>query len=69
MKMAATGDEAAAMDNISKSPAVYSGTPNPTGGSKSYGDGSEEAAESQISAPKKASTNSEPCSFAASVAC
>lgn len=67
--MAATGDEAAAMDSISKSPAAFSAALNAPGSSVSQGEGAEEAAESLVSAPKKPNTNSERWSFAASVAC
>lgn len=57
--MAATGDEAAAMDSISKAPAAHSVVLNPTASSSSHAEGPEEAAESLAVAPKKSSTNSE----------
>ncbi|XP_042272424.1 biogenesis of lysosome-related organelles complex 1 subunit 2 [Thunnus albacares] len=57
--MAATGDEAAAMDSISKAPAVQPAALNPAGSSGSHAEGPEDAAESLVSAPKKPSTNSD----------
>lgn len=67
-KMAATGDEAAAMDSISKAPTAHSAALNPVGSSSSQAEGPEDAAESLVSTPKKPSTNSRRCFLAASVA-
>lgn len=59
-KMAATGDDAAAMDSISRAPAVQAAAPTST----SHGEGTEAAAaaaaaESPVVVPKKPNTNSE----------
>ncbi|XP_071381081.1 biogenesis of lysosome-related organelles complex 1 subunit 2 isoform X3 [Centroberyx affinis] len=55
--MAATGDEAAAMDSISRVPMSHPTALNLAGASSSTGEGSEGAGESLASAPKKPSTN------------
>lgn len=52
--MAATGDDAAAMDSISRAPAVHAAVPAAT----SRGEGTEAAAESPVVVPKKLNTNS-----------
>lgn len=67
--MAATGDDAAAMDSISKAPAAHSAVPSVAPSSSSPAEGPEDAAESPAVAPKKANTNSESCVITASVAC
>ncbi|XP_071381080.1 biogenesis of lysosome-related organelles complex 1 subunit 2 isoform X2 [Centroberyx affinis] len=53
--MAATGDEAAAMDSISRVPMSHPTALNLAGASSSTGEGSEGAGESLASAPKKPS--------------
>ncbi|XP_040895461.1 biogenesis of lysosome-related organelles complex 1 subunit 2 [Toxotes jaculatrix] len=57
--MAATGDDASAMDSISRTPAVHSATPNPAAGTSSHAEGPEVAADSPAAAPKKPHTNSD----------
>lgn len=66
--MAATGDEAAAMDSISRVPVSHPTGLSLAGASGSHGEGAEPAAESLLSVPKKTSTNSESCFVVASVA-
>ncbi|XP_026161335.1 biogenesis of lysosome-related organelles complex 1 subunit 2 [Mastacembelus armatus] len=53
--MAATGDDAAAMDSISRAPAA----PNPAATSSGHAEGPVDASESLAVAPKKHSTNSD----------
>lgn len=65
--MAATGDDAAAMDSISRAPAAHSATPNPTAGVSSHTESPEDAAENLAVCPKKSSTNSETFFYLASV--
>lgn len=70
--MAATGDDAAAMDSISRAPAAHLAALNPAVSStaaSSQGEGPEVAAETPAVVPKKPSTNSERWLLAASVAC
>ncbi|XP_029904791.1 biogenesis of lysosome-related organelles complex 1 subunit 2 [Myripristis murdjan] len=57
--MAATGDEAAAMDSISRVPVSHPAGLSLAGASSSHGEGAEPAAESLLSVPKKPSTNSD----------
>ncbi|XP_070817007.1 biogenesis of lysosome-related organelles complex 1 subunit 2 [Chaetodon trifascialis] len=57
--MAATGDDAAAMDSISRAPAAHSAALNPVASSSSHGEGAEVVAESPAVVPKKPSTNSD----------
>ena len=64
--MAATGDDAAAMDSISKAPAAHSAALNPPAPCTSQGEGPEVVAESLAAVPKKPSTNSERCVLIAS---
>ncbi|KAM9358224.1 biogenesis of lysosome-related organelles complex 1 subunit 2 isoform 2-T2 [Symphorus nematophorus] len=52
--MAATGDDAAAMDSISRAPAAHSAALNPPATSSSHGEGPE-----LVAVPKKPSTNSD----------
>lgn len=54
IKMAATGDDAAAMDSISRAPAAHAAALSAT----SRGEGTEAAAESPVVVPKKLNTNS-----------
>lgn len=58
-KMAATGDEAAAMDSISRAPSTHSATLNPAASDSGQAEGPGDAAESLAAAPKKHGTNSE----------
>uniref|UniRef100_A0A1A8GRP7 Biogenesis of lysosomal organelles complex-1, subunit 2 n=1 Tax=Nothobranchius korthausae TaxID=1143690 RepID=A0A1A8GRP7_9TELE len=57
--MAATGDEAAAMDSISREPAAHSTASNPPTSSSVQAERSDEVAESLVTAPKKPGTNSD----------
>ncbi|XP_020487513.1 biogenesis of lysosome-related organelles complex 1 subunit 2 [Labrus bergylta] len=57
--MAATGDEAAAMDSISRAPAAHPAALIPAGGTSPPGEGAAEVSESPAAAPKKTSTNSD----------
>lgn len=57
--MAATGDEAAAMDSISRAPAAHSAALNPAASSGTHGEGPETVAESPAVIPKRPNTNSE----------
>ncbi|XP_061894714.1 biogenesis of lysosome-related organelles complex-1 subunit 2-like isoform X2 [Entelurus aequoreus] len=56
--MAATGDDAAAMDSISRSPGAQAAPPNATEDCRSQGDGSEDVKETPAPAVKKP-TNSD----------
>lgn len=67
--MAATGDEAAAMDSISRAPAAHAAAPHPAGSASSQPAAPEDVAEAPAALPKKPSTNSEGGFLAASVAC
>lgn len=58
-KMAATGDDAAAMDSISRSPAARSAALNPAAGSSNDGEVAEAVAESSAAVPKRPISNSE----------
>ena len=68
-KMAATGDDAAAMDSISRAPAAQLAALNAAAASSSQAEAPEDVAEIPAVVPKKTSTNSERCFLAASVAC
>ncbi|XP_034036337.1 biogenesis of lysosome-related organelles complex 1 subunit 2 [Thalassophryne amazonica] len=57
--MAATGDDAAAMDSICRAPAAQAATVNPSGASSVQSEGPEDAEESLPAAPKKPVTNSD----------
>lgn len=57
--MAATGDDAAAMDNISRAPAAQSAALNPVTGSINDGEVLEAVAESPAAFPKRPVSNSE----------
>lgn len=57
--MAATGDDATAMDSISRVPAAHAVAPNLTAGAVGHTEGLEDAADSPASAPRKPHTNSE----------
>ncbi|KAK2835821.1 hypothetical protein Q5P01_016305 [Channa striata] len=57
--MAATGDDAAAMDSISKAPAARLVSQNPSANSSTHGEGPEDAVENLAVATKKPSTNSD----------
>ncbi|XP_053178739.1 biogenesis of lysosome-related organelles complex 1 subunit 2 [Scomber japonicus] len=57
--MAATGDEAAAMDSISKAPSAHPAALVPAGSSSSQTEAPGDAAESLVPPPKKTSTNSD----------
>ncbi|KAK2907622.1 biogenesis of lysosome-related organelles complex 1 subunit 2 [Channa argus] len=57
--MAAIGDDAAAMDSISRAQAAHSVSPNSPANSSSQGEGPEDAAETLVVAPKKSSANSD----------
>uniref|UniRef100_A0A1A8IR61 Biogenesis of lysosomal organelles complex-1, subunit 2 n=1 Tax=Nothobranchius kuhntae TaxID=321403 RepID=A0A1A8IR61_NOTKU len=57
--MAATGDEAAAMDSISREPAAHSTASNPPASSSVQAERSDEVAENLVTAPKKPGTNSD----------
>ncbi|XP_026201193.1 biogenesis of lysosome-related organelles complex 1 subunit 2 [Anabas testudineus] len=57
--MAATGDDAAAMDSISRALAAHPAAPNPTAGVSTHAEGPEDAAEIPAVAPKKSITNSD----------
>ncbi|GAA6229389.1 biogenesis of lysosome-related organelles complex 1 subunit 2 [Lates japonicus] len=57
--MAATGDDATAMDSISRVPAAHSAAPNLTAGAVGHTEGPEDAADSPASAPRKPHTNSD----------
>lgn len=57
--MAATGDDAAAMDSISRAPAVHSAALNPVASASNQEEGPEAVAESPAVIPKKPNTNSE----------
>ncbi|XP_058493384.1 biogenesis of lysosome-related organelles complex 1 subunit 2 [Solea solea] len=51
--MAAAGDEATAMDSISRAPAAHSAVLNPTASTSSQAEGPEDATSSPAQAPKK----------------
>ncbi|XP_070688394.1 biogenesis of lysosome-related organelles complex 1 subunit 2 [Pempheris klunzingeri] len=57
--MAATGDDAAAMDSISRAPAAHQAPPNPAASGGGHAEGPEDAAETPAAVPKKPSTNSD----------
>ncbi|XP_034533336.1 biogenesis of lysosome-related organelles complex 1 subunit 2 [Notolabrus celidotus] len=57
--MAATGDDAAAMDSISRAPAALNPALNPTGGPGGQGAGPVEGSGSPAAAPRKTTTNSD----------
>ncbi|XP_017284248.1 biogenesis of lysosome-related organelles complex 1 subunit 2 [Kryptolebias marmoratus] len=57
--MAAIGDEAAAMDSISREPAALSAALSAAASGPAQADGPDEAAESPVTAPKKPGTNSD----------
>ena len=67
--MAATGDDAAAMDSISRAPAAQLAALSAAASSSSHTEAPEDVTETPAVAPKKPSTNSEWGSPAASVAC
>ncbi|XP_049581596.1 biogenesis of lysosome-related organelles complex 1 subunit 2 isoform X1 [Syngnathus scovelli] len=55
--MAAVGDDAAAMDSISRSPGVHSAPPNATATVTSYGESAEDVKEAPLPAVKKNMTS------------
>ncbi|XP_061539669.1 biogenesis of lysosome-related organelles complex 1 subunit 2 [Phycodurus eques] len=57
--MAAIGDEAAAMDNISRSPRANSGPPNAADDVRSHGESAEDVKEAPAPVVKKPNTNSD----------
>ncbi|KAM7011876.1 biogenesis of lysosome-related organelles complex 1 subunit 2 [Tautogolabrus adspersus] len=57
--MAATGDEAAAMDSISRAPAAHPAALIPAGGSGTQGEAAAEVSGSPAAVPKKTNTNSD----------
>lgn len=57
--MAATGDDAAAMDSISRAPAAQSAALNPAAGSSHDGEVVEAVTESPAAVPKRPISNSE----------
>lgn len=57
--MAATGDDAAAMDSISRAPAAQAAAPNPAAAPSSLGESLEAAAEGPAVVLKKPNSNSE----------
>lgn len=57
--MAATGDDAAAMDSISRAPAAHPAAPKPVAGASAQGDGPESVAEGPAVIPKRPNANSE----------
>ncbi|KAM9848506.1 biogenesis of lysosome-related organelles complex 1 subunit 2 [Aulostomus maculatus] len=58
--MAATGDDAAAMDSISRSPAAHAtAAVSAAGSSSSHGEGPEDAAENLMPPPKRTNANSD----------
>ncbi|XP_061681867.1 biogenesis of lysosome-related organelles complex 1 subunit 2 [Syngnathoides biaculeatus] len=57
--MAATGDDAAAMDNISRSPRANIVPPNAAEDVRSYGEGAEDVKEAPAPVVKKLNTNSD----------
>ncbi|KAL7397280.1 hypothetical protein ABVT39_019725 [Epinephelus coioides] len=57
--MAATGDDAAAMDSISRAPAAHLAALNAAASASSHTEGPEDVTESPAAAPKKPSTNSD----------
>ncbi|XP_062252301.1 biogenesis of lysosome-related organelles complex 1 subunit 2 [Platichthys flesus] len=57
--MAATGDEASSMDNISRAPSAHTAAPTPAAGPSSQAEGPEDAAASPAPAPRKPHTNSD----------
>ncbi|KAM9386373.1 biogenesis of lysosome-related organelles complex 1 subunit 2 [Pholidichthys leucotaenia] len=57
--MAATGDDAAAMDSISRAPAAPAAVPNPATTGSGDPEGPEDAGESLVAAPKKHAANSD----------
>lgn len=59
--MAAVGEEAAAMDSISKEPAGLSAAVNTAAGGPAEAECSDEGAGSLTTAPKKSGTNSPSC--------
>lgn len=58
-KMAATGDDAAAMDSISRAPAAQPAAPNPAAGSSHDAKVTEAGLESPAAVPKRPNSNSE----------
>lgn len=56
--MAATGDDAAAMDSISRAPTAHSLALNPAGTSSGQGECPVDATEAATSVPKRPHTNS-----------
>lgn len=58
--MAATGDDAAAMDSISRAPAAQAAAPNPAAGPSNDREVAEAAAESPAAVPKRPNSNSKP---------
>lgn len=57
--MAATGDDAAAMDSISRAPAAQPAALNPAAGSSNDGEVTEAVVKSPAAVPKRPSSNSE----------
>ncbi|XP_068599811.1 biogenesis of lysosome-related organelles complex 1 subunit 2 [Brachionichthys hirsutus] len=57
--MAATGDDAAAMDSISRAPAAHPAALKSVPGPSSHGEGPEAAADGAASCPKKPNTSSD----------
>ncbi|TWW57637.1 biogenesis of lysosome-related organelles complex 1 subunit 2 [Takifugu flavidus] len=58
-KMAATGDDAAAMDSISRAPAAQPAAPTPAAGSSQDGRVTEAVLESPAAVPKRPNSNSD----------
>ncbi|XP_029355212.1 biogenesis of lysosome-related organelles complex 1 subunit 2 isoform X1 [Echeneis naucrates] len=57
--MAATGDDATAMESISRAPAAYLAAPIPGSGSGGFVDSSEDTTDSQAAVPRKPHGNSD----------
>ncbi|XP_028258690.1 biogenesis of lysosome-related organelles complex 1 subunit 2 [Parambassis ranga] len=57
--MAATGDDAAAMDSISTAPLAHSAAPTPASGASDQPEAPEDSEESLAAAPKRPGTNSD----------
>ncbi|XP_077440936.1 biogenesis of lysosome-related organelles complex 1 subunit 2 [Vanacampus margaritifer] len=57
--MAAIGDDAAAMDSISRSPGAHSAPPNAAADLMSHGEGTEDSKEAPVLAVKKPNSNSD----------
>lgn len=66
--MAAVGDEAAAMDSISREPASQLAAANPAAGGAAQAERPDKAVESPAAVPKKPGTNSTMCFLRTSVA-